>query len=319
MPAPRWTPGCLGACLLVLASACERAAPQPPHIRVVVSIPPLAGLVREVLPAGAEVSVLIPSTRSEHGYDLTPADVSRLGRADAIVYVGLGLEPGLVQFLRTHPGRGRVDICFAEEVAPLLDVPNAPETDEHEEHAHQEDDGHEHGPLDPHLWLDPELVERFAASLGDRLAPVAARHGGSEAQVRAAAEALGARITALDAELRAELAPLAGQAIVTHHAAFARFAARYGLTVAEVIRPADGLEASPGALARTAERIRSMDVRGVFREPQYDRSEAERLARLAGVRLGVLDPLGSEDWFTLMRANARTLLEVLGGDAPPPP
>src|SRR5215831_13637893 len=92
------------------------APPTPTSTRVVATIPPLAGLVSPLLAAGGTVRTLIPPTRSEHGYELTPEDVAALARADVVVYVGLGLEPQVESFLKSHPRPGRRDVCFASVV-----------------------------------------------------------------------------------------------------------------------------------------------------------------------------------------------------------
>ena len=48
-------------------------------VRVVVSIPPLAGLIRGLVPEEAEITVLVPPGRTAHGVELTPSDVSAVG------------------------------------------------------------------------------------------------------------------------------------------------------------------------------------------------------------------------------------------------
>ncbi|MFT5422553.1 MAG: zinc transport system substrate-binding protein [Phycisphaerales bacterium] len=287
------------AAAVVAVAGCSRQPEAPSDaeapgavdpVRVVVSIPPLAGLVGGLLGEGASVTVLVPPGRSAHGIELTPSDVNAIGRADLVVLVGAGLDASIERVARRSPNATIVE--FAQVVGL--------ETDEGHDHAHAEGDGHDHAGSDPHLWLDPvlcvELVAQIGRALGTPTAVIEARQ---------------AELRALDEELRATLAPVAGRSIVTHHDSFSRFAARYGFTVAAVVRPLDSVEPTPGELARAAAVVRSSGAVAILIEPQMPAGSAQRLAELTGARVGTLDPLGSGDYFAMMRANAAELVRVL--------
>ncbi len=292
-------------CVTLLALGCERrpsAASGP--IRIVVTIPPLAGLARDVAPE-AQVTTLIPPGTSEHGYEPTPGQLAALASADVVVYVGLDLDPKIARFVREHPSPSRGVVCFAQTVG--IDAGEA-----HEDHDGHDHDEHEHA-VDPHLWLDPPLVEKFAPALGDAIARAQRERGDSGAAdaTRRRAQEVVARVRTLHAELEAQLAPIKGRSIVTHHNAWSRLADRYGLSVAAVIRVNESAEPTPEAIAAAVDAIRARGARGIFVEPQFSPAAAESIARAAGARLGVLDPLGTGDWFELMRSNARSLVETL--------
>lgn len=304
-----------GLATLCGTGGCSRqpsAGRAPGPLRVVVTVAPLAGLTRPLLPEGASLSTLIAPGHSEHGYELTARDIATLAKADVVVYVGLALEPQVEEFLRKHPEPGRRVVCFAD-AAGL----NAAAAEHHEEPGHDDhdadDDGHHHGRIDPHLWLDPGLCEKLvpplAAAIRDRL------QGIGQPQVAATVDAAQAKeladIRALDAELRAKLAPLAGRPIVTHHAAWGRFAERYGLKVAAVIRPIETTEPSNSAINAAVKAVQDQGARAIFVEPQFSDTVAARIAKEAGAKLGHLDPLGDGDWFKLMRSNADALVNTL--------
>lgn len=309
-------------------------------LTVVVTVPPLAELVRRLAPPDATVSILIPPGRSEHGYEMTPSEMMTLGAADVVFYVGLGLEAQVEGFLKDHPApaegvHSRQVVCFADAVNVHVDAHgDVHDHDDAEGHDHEHadaqdanDDGHHHGPIDPHLWLDPELVKAVVPVL-DRAMSRAMQSGAAkdsatqsgatqstqpgEQSLSPAAIKLIEEIDALDRELRERLAPLAGRTIVTHHAAWGRFAARYGLKVAAVIRPVEGAEPTPGQVAAAVEAIRSQHAAAIFIEPQFSPVMAKRIADVAGVKVGTLDPLGSGEWFSLMRANADSVVKTLG-------
>ena len=293
----------VGTLLLCLPVACSRApAPEDDgQLRVLVSIPPLIGLVEALAPEGSEVDVLIPAGEFVHGYQLRPDDRARVGRADLVVMVGVGLEGGAASVLE---GAGDRLVRF-DRVAGIED-------DGHD-HAHDHD--HDHGgTTDPHLWLDFELVPLLINELERRLG---ALPGVDRAALSERALALRARVRALDEEHRERLSSVRGQAIVTHHDAWSRLADRFGLRVVGVLRPVVSGEPTPAELAEARRAIESEGVRAIFVEPQMDATLATRLARNAGVRVGVLDPMGSGDWFAMMRQNLDVLVDGLGEPGAP--
>jgi zinc transport system substrate-binding protein len=316
LPGSTWLVWCwLG---LALVSGCDKAGQRPDGpLRIVVSIAPLTSLAADLAPPGAEVATLIPAGSSLHSHEVTPADLALLGRADIVVYNGLGLDPLVAGFLSDHPSDHRTVVCFAEAVGLIA----AEDDHAHDGHGHDHDPGHDHGHSgeDQHLWLDPSLVARLVPEIGSAISRAQEARGSLSVEERsrlASAQAdLLARVDALDREYAARLAPLKGRAIVTHHDAFRRVADRYGLRISAIIRPIESAEPTPGAIAAAAEAARAADARAVFFEPQFDPASAERIAEAAGARLGRLDPEGDSDWVRLMRGNLESLVTNLG-DSP---
>jgi zinc transport system substrate-binding protein len=283
-------------------------------IRVVVTLPALKSFVEPFVPAGSEVIALMKPGKSEHNYEFSAGDLAQLSRADVVVIVGAGLEPQVETFLERQRKPGRQEVSFGATVGVVA-------TEEGEAHVH--DDGstctHAHG-VDPHLWLDPVLVKGFVPAI--RAAVLQAQVGKAQAAKKAVSQEertrlqtaqaeLIAKIDALHEEYKTQLAPLAGKAIVTHHDAFGRLAQRYGLKVAASIKNTHAAEASPQRIAEAVQAIAKQGAKAVFFEPQFDKSMAERIATAANVKLGMLDPLGEDDWFATMRANLKALVENL--------
>lgn len=316
---PEWLLGvCLAALLGLLVPACGRsdgrAERRAGPMRVVVTLAPLAGLVRPLLPTDAEVTILVPPGRSEHGYEPTVSDAAALADADLAVLVGMGLEGPVDSYLRRYPRPYRHEA----RLGVLLGLEDPHGLHHHDDHDHEHGDGtdrhgHAHGPVDPHVWLDPVLVRdalpEIARLVEASLSKVDPAEG---ARVQERLASLLARVEATDRAYRETLAPVAGRSIVTHHAAFGRLAERYGLRVVEVVRPMEGAEPAPAQIAAVIEAIRREDVRAIFVEPQFDRRGAELIAKQAGVAVGTLDPLGEGDWFEMMGANLRELVAHLG-------
>ncbi len=161
---------------------------------------------------------------------------------------------------------------------------------------------------DPHVWLDPgryaSLARRAAAALGDP----------------AAADGLVARLERLDREFRDGLARCRRREIVTSHAAFGYLAAAYGLEQVALTGLSPEAEPSPRRLEALVERIRRERATTVFFETLVSPKLAQTVAREAGARTAVLDPLEGlsdedaargDDYFAVMRRNLAALRAAL--------
>lgn len=281
------------ACLTL--GACSRA-PDPGddgQVRVLVSIPPLAGLVEAMLPEGAQVESLIPVGSSVHAYQLRPDDRARVARADLVVMVGLGLEGGATGLLESAEDR----LVRFDTVVGI--------TDPHAGHTHGPDCDHGHGP-DPHLWLDPDLVTKLVRELHPRFMTLPEM---DQASLTGRTNNLLVQIGVVDSRYQQQLWPMEGQAIVTHHNAWSRLTDRYGLRVAAVLRPIATGEPTPAELAQAREAIEREGATTIFVEPQFDAALAKRLAENAGVQVRQLDPIGDGDWSAMMLDNLAQLVE----------
>lgn len=293
-------------------------APQAPlPLRAVVTLPALKTFVEPFLPAGSEIVALMKPGKSEHNYEFSSSDLALLARADVVVTVGAGLEPQVEQFLEKNRKAGRQEVSFGATVGIQPQEEGTP---------HVHDDGstctHAHG-VDPHLWLDPVLVRGFIPAIRAAVGQ-AQTVKAKEAKITVSTDErrrldlaqadLLLRINALHEEHLKALTPLQGKAIVTHHDAFSRLASRYGLVVAASIKNTHAAEASPQRIADAVSAIREQKAKAVFFEPQFDKALAERIAKAAGVKLAMLDPLGDGDWFATMRANLAALVENLQDD-----
>lgn len=299
---------------LILGLGCQAGkaqAPNPstssPRLNVVVTIPPLVGIVKPLLPEGSELKLLMPPGRSEHGYEFTPSDLAAVAKADVLIYVGLGLEPRIEKEVKERPIASRAVICMSEALGIVVPPHETPEHDE----AHEDGHDHHHGIVDQHLWLDPKLVESLVPKLAEAIKAAMERHGvGAEGRSRVddAAAKLVKDVKGVDAMYCEKLAPLKGAAIVTHHNAFKRLADRYGLVIAESIREFDNSDPTPKEIEEIVRTIRAKNVGAIFIEPNYNPKIAERIARATGVKIGKLDPLGDGDWFKMMRTNLDQLV-----------
>ena len=169
--------------------------------------------------------------------------------------------------------------------------------------------------MDGHAWLDPINAKTMA----DRIAQVlSAKDPAKAALYRTNADALKAKLDALDAELAKDLAPIAGRPFVVFHDALQYFERRYGLKAVGSI--AISPEVAPGAkrLSALRSRVASLGAVCVFSEPQFDTRLADNVVEGTRARTGTIDPEGSriepgpDLYFTLLRNLAKDLRACLG-------
>ncbi len=284
-------------------------------LNVVVTIPPLQGLVTPLLPEGASVRSLMPPGRSEHGYEFTPSDLAALAKADVVVLVGLGLEARVEKALKDKEVKGR----------QVINLGSALGLEQKGEHVHTEecehDHAHDHGSewVDQHVWLDPVLVQTLVPKMRDKVAVAMKNKGATKEQLLALsvkADAWTTKVAEVHAQYESRLAPVKGRSFVTHHNAFSRVADRYGIKVAASIRQLEASEPTPADIAAAVKAIREGGAKAVFVEPQINQSAPRRIAAAAKVKVGVLDPLGDGDWLALMQKNLDALVSGLSDESP---
>ncbi len=306
-------------------------------LRVVVSIPPLKGLIEPLLPAGSTVELLLPPGVSEHGYEIPPGKLASLAKADLVVYIGMGMEPQVEKSLAKNAAADRRVVKF--ENVPGVMAAKKPQSagghdhDAHAGHAHDEHGNCVHE-IDPHVWLDPlmamSLVDEVAREIAEhRLVAIArleglGRAGDSEPKAAARAQIerdpvvvkLRARLLELHQRAQTITQRPARRTIVVAHDAFGWLAQRYNLEVVAISGLAAG-EPKPEAIRDAVRVIREKSLTTLFIEPQLNTTAAKRVAQLTGAKIDMLDPLGDGDYFKLMNANLDALARALGqGETP---
>jgi zinc transport system substrate-binding protein len=161
---------------------------------------------------------------------------------------------------------------------------------------------------DPHVWLDPPLFERIV------------ERSGSVLHRPSAAEALVAKVRALDRDYRRGLAHCVRKDIVTSHAAFGYLAQRYGMHQVPITGLTPESEPTPQQLANVIRLVRRTHATTVFFETLVSARLADTVAREVGARTAVLDPIEGltpteqshgDTYLTLMRRDLEALRQAL--------
>ncbi len=221
-----------------------------------------------------------------HDLELSPRDVDRVEDASLVLVLGNDFQPAVERAAE----RNAATVSMIDKLAVQGD--------------------------DPHVWLDPGLMTKVVAEVAAALSRLDPTHRDEFAD---RAQRLTAEVAALDGRYRAGLAKCSRREIVTAHEAFGRLADRYGLTQTAIAGLSPEAEPDAARLAELADLIRRTGVTTVFSEELVSPRVADALAREAGVRTDVLDPLeglaegdAGATYFTVMDANLAKLRAALG-------
>ncbi len=264
--------------MCLLMAGCGGAAKQPADTPdVMVSILPQAWFVEQIAGPEWTVEVLVGPGQSPATFDPTSRQIARLLGAKLFVRAGVPFERSLMPKIERLPGRPRI----------LLPPAMADELNQEPAHGkHQPHNGHHHGGIDPHTWLDPNQARAQASALAAALIELRPTSADS---IRVRAAALDSRLTRLDTEIKALLAPYRGESFFVFHPAFGHFARAYGLK--QVAIEIDGHEPGPRHLAQVIAQARAAGARTIIVQPQFSREVAGRIAAEIDAGVIALDPL----------------------------
>ena len=263
---------------LVLASCAPSTAPaglansslHPLKVLAVETF--LADVAQNVAGDRLKVEALMPIGVDPHAFEPTPGDLAKIADSQVLIVNGAGFEGWLQKVLDNAGGQRQV----IDASAGL--TPRVPKADELVAADHPEGD--------PHFWLDPTKVVKYAENIRDGLSQ--ADPAGADTYAKNAATYV-AQLNDLDQWIAGQVqaVPAARRLLVTNHESLGYFADRYGFRVVGAIVPSVTSNASPSAqeLAALTERIRATGASAIFLENGANVQLAEQLARETGVKV----------------------------------
>lgn len=255
----------LALLLAISAPLCART--------LVASVEPLSMVLRDLYGTQAEVVTLLAANQNPHNPMLSPRQMLLLRQADLVVWLGAEAEPAVAELMARRQGPSLA----------LLSLPAVTRREGGHQHNHGGDHHDRTGPLDPHLWLDPDNMATLARGL-------AVHEAGRLPDGQP--EAFLMSLERTGESLRESLAPFAERAWLSFHNPWAYFQGSLGLDAPLTV--SDQLGAGPGSrrFVELAGEVQRRDVRCVLLEPEAQRGVLRRLC--PDCRAVNLDPLGRD-------------------------
>jgi zinc transport system substrate-binding protein len=283
------------ATALLVAGCGTDSAGDGGRLQIVAGFYPLQWTATRVGGDLVQVTSLAPPGAEPHDLELAPRDVGAIVDADLVVHLK-GFQPAVDEAAANEAADHSWDAGTAADLMPVA--------------------GGRSGALDPHFWLDPTRLAAVGDALAGQLAHIDPGHAATYEQN---ARELRADLETLDGEIADTLAHCRVTTLVTSHEAFGYLGDRYGLEMVGISGISPSQEPDPAALADIADLVEKRGVTTVYTETLVDPAVAETVAREAGVRTAVLDPIESlsdasagDDYLAVMRADAATLHDGQG-------
>ena len=281
---------------LLLASFLYANKPQ-----ITVNIQPQKYFVEKIVKDKYEINVMVKPGSSPHNYEPKPSQMKSL--ADSKVYFQIG-EPSekvwIEKFKQNAKNTLFVDSTVGiEKIAMAKHTHHDEEANDEHDHEHEgqdhdhddhEEHGHEHSGLDPHIWLDPNLVKIQAKNIYETMAKVDSQN--SEFFKKNYEEFL-KELDTLDTNIKNILSPYKDKAFMVFHPSWGYFAKRYDLE--QISIEIEGKEPKPNELVELVEEAKKHDIKIVFVAPQFSQKSAQTISKSINANVVAIDPL-SGNW-----------------------
>jgi len=258
---------CSNSTETVSESTQTTASPEVELPVVVVTYSVIGDVVAQLVGDKAVVNVLIPDGQDPHEFQPSAKDIETLSNAAIVVSNGLDFEEGLEDVLENVVESGNKVFMVGEHITVL----KTKEADDHE---------HDHGGVDPHLWLSPgtmlEMLPALTSALSDALGIDLAN----------SSVALTTNLEELDKEIQQTISGLQDCNLVSGHDEMGYFAARYGCQIIGAIIPSftTTSEATAGELADLKKLIDQYKVAAIFTGLGTNPAVADQLAKELGIK-----------------------------------
>ncbi len=286
---------------LLLASFCMLSAlvfeaQASTSTKVIATIAPLHSLVQGVMGNTGQADLLVQAGASPHDVQLKPSQMKLLQGASIIFYIDDNLETFLPKALDMTSDSVRKIAMLDQpdiELKELRDGGNweAHSHESHKGHAEHDDHGHSHGAnVDVHIWLDPMNAKSMIKTIAKELSKIDPQN---RSEYKANARTQIALIEASDEKIRSVLAPYQKAPFIVFHDAYQYFEKRYHLNAVGSIVIDPTQSASVKRVATLRKKVTDLNVRCVFREPQFTAKVSNVVIEGSGAKLGTLDPVGA--------------------------
>jgi len=245
-------------------------------LTVFVSILPQKYFVQQIGNDFVDVHVMALPGASPATYEPKPKQMAMLSRADIYFSIGVPFEKvWLRKIVAANPGMKLIHTDRGIQKIPMMPV-----------HDNEKKDHHDHGALDPHIWLSPPLVKKQARTILETLIgvdPDNARDYQSNYDVFIS------EIDRLDRELKDIFADRRDLQFMVFHPSWGYFAHTYGLV--QVPIQIEGKDPKPAQLKAMIETARAQHIKVVFVQPQFSSRSVRQIAREIGGQVVTADSL----------------------------
>ena len=280
-------------------------------VSVFVSIVPQQFFVQKIGKDLVDVQVMVQPGASPATYEPKPKQMVDLAKTKIYFAIGVPFENAwLDKIAEANPD---MRVVHTDNGIEKLAMTAHHHHDDHEgehheaEHAQEKEDhhdetakggnhhDHDHGGLDPHIWLSPALVKVQARTI---LSALQEADPVNRSIYENNYNQFIKEIDHLDSDLKEIFAEKKGLQFMVFHPAWGYFAHAYGLE--QVPIEVEGKDPKPAQLNELIQHAREEGIKVIFVQPQFSTKSAKVVAREIGGQVAFADPL-AEDWLANLR------------------
>ena len=284
---------------LFLTACGSASTSSDSSLNILASTTFLADIAQSIAGDRVEVTSLLPVGADPHAYQAAPADVAKIAESDLLILNGLEYEH-FIESLLENSGGERLVIEATTGLSPNVDA------------------GSEHG-VDPHMWLDPNLVVTYVENIRNGLIDV---DPDSADIYKTNADAYIVQLKNLDAWIVEQVStiPVERRLLVTNHEAAGYFAERYGFEVAGSVIPSFSSNAAPSAkeMAGLIDEIKKLNVPVIFLDIADNNTLAQQIADETEVMIvgdlhleSLTEGAPAATYIDMMKYNVSRIVEAL--------
>ena len=255
-----------------------------------------------------DVTLLVPMGADPHDWEPTIRDREKLQKADVIIVNGIGYEHWLDSF-DSNDNQG-ILVDTSNGISTLDSEKHDDHTKEDDHDGHEEDK-HNHGDLDPHIWLNPVYAQLQVKNIANALSN---SDSTNKNYYQSNAAIYNKELDLLDSKIRTELSGCKTD-FITFHNAFSYFSEEYGLTQHTIISSNDSHgEVTPQTLENIISLARELNIKVIFAEESTSTKTSQVIADEIGGKVLVLSPLeivSDETYVEKMTQNLESLKDAL--------
>jgi zinc transport system substrate-binding protein len=248
-----------------LSTTCSDKEKQQGN-RITVTIEPQRYFAEQLTDSLFEIITMVPPGTSPENYDPTPQQMTQLVESKAYFQIGtIGFENAWLDKLKQN----NPQVLFFDNSKGIHLTKSR--SDNHS---------------DPHIWTSPKEALLIVQNMYDALTEIDPDH---TYIYKVNVEKLQKEINETGQTVDSLLSRSSQKAFIIYHPALTYFARDYGLTQYTI--ETEGKEPSPEQLKRLIDAAKKENIKTVFVQQEFDRKNAEIIAKETGCRLVAIHPL----------------------------
>ncbi|MGN7178890.1 metal ABC transporter substrate-binding protein [Cytobacillus sp. SAFR-174] len=310
--------------LILVLSGCtgDKTEENSSKTMVYTTVYPLQYFTEQIGGEAIKVETIYPPGSDEHTFEPSQKDMMKLADSDLFIFIGLGLE-GFVEKAKETLKNENVKMVAAGENLEFVhsDVNHDPAHEEEnaDDHEAGAEDGHDHdhGDIDPHVWLDPLYSKELAESIKDALVE---QMPDQKKQFEQNYMELAQELDNLHNDFEQTVQSAKHKEFIVSHSAYGYWEERYDLDQISVSGLNSSSEPTQKELQKIIAEAKEHDLKYVFFEQNVSSKLTEILQKEIGAtplqlhNLSVLtekDLKENQTYFTLMQDNLSALEKAL--------